>query len=189
MDRRSLLKSLGLAAGAALLPAWTGIFTACKETGKPYVPLYFSPEAFAAASAMADRILPETDTPGALAVGVPVFIDLYAGETFNEEQLAIFKAGLDDLNKRATDQAAKPFAQLPAAEQDALLTRLEEETLLRVESKEKGPFFFTQMKDMVVRGFCTSEYGATQFLAWEDVPGRWEACMPYEKAGRAWANV
>ena len=37
----------------------------------PYKPLFFTPAEFAVLSRLADVIIPETDTPGAVGAGVP----------------------------------------------------------------------------------------------------------------------
>jgi hypothetical protein len=43
------------------------------------------------------------------------------------------------------------------------------------------------MKELAVTGYFTSEVGASQALEYVEVPGRLEACIPYQKGQKAWA--
>ena len=48
----------------------------------------------ATVTAMADQILPKTDTPGALDVGVPAFIDRMLAGYYTDKERGIVRAGL-----------------------------------------------------------------------------------------------
>ena len=47
--------------------------------------------------------------------------------------------------------------------------------------------FFRQMKDLTITGYFTSEIGATQALAYDPIPGKFNGCVPLEKDQKAWA--
>ncbi len=49
------------------------------------------------------------------------------------------------------------------------------------------PSFFRMLKELTLVGYYTSEVGATEELRFVQVPGRWEACVPFEDVGRTWA--
>ncbi|MEX0600101.1 MAG: gluconate 2-dehydrogenase subunit 3 family protein [Rhodothermales bacterium] len=49
------------------------------------------------------------------------------------------------------------------------------------------PSFFHMLKELTLVGYYTSEAGATQELRFVQVPGRWEACIPFSDVGRTWA--
>jgi len=61
----------------------------------------------------ADAIVPVTDTPGAVAAGVPHFIDALARHWMKADELAQFRAGLTDLDKRAQQRYKRGFAADP----------------------------------------------------------------------------
>ena len=82
-------------------------------------------------SAVAARIVPTTDTPGATEAGVIYFIDRALGAE-QKKGLAMLRKGIADLKGRAARRKAgtKTFASLAPADQDAILVEI-----------EKGEFF------------------------------------------------
>src|SRR3954464_8897339 len=86
IGRREAIRRAALLAGVALSPQWLTLVDRARPAAQA---LHLAPEQSAIVSAVADRILPRTDTPGAVDVGVPAFIDLLYGEymTSPERQL------------------------------------------------------------------------------------------------------
>lgn len=85
---------------------------------------FFSPEQAVEIDAMAERIIPTTDTPGAHEAGVVYFIDR-ALVTFAKGQQQVFRdglSGLQALTKSMFPQYAT-FSQASAVEQDQILQR------------------------------------------------------------------
>jgi gluconate 2-dehydrogenase gamma chain len=76
--------------------------------------------------AAADRIIPSDDSPGATEAGVVYFLDR-ALSTFMKDQVSFTRRGIRDLNTRARkrNRAVKSFAELSAAERDAVLKEIE----------------------------------------------------------------
>ena len=75
MDRRVALKNMGLALGYTVAtPTLISLMQSCRqETTPEWVPAFFSPEEGMVLTALADLMLPKTDTPSASEVGVPRF--------------------------------------------------------------------------------------------------------------------
>lgn len=90
-----------------------------------------TPDEAAELSAVASRIMPTTDTPGATEAGVIYFIDRVLGAEA-KSALPMMRAGVVDLQRRAARRkpGSKSFAALAAADQDAILLDV-----------EKGAFF------------------------------------------------
>jgi gluconate 2-dehydrogenase gamma chain len=80
--------------------------------------------------AMAQRIMPTTDTPGAKEAGVIHFIDKAIG-VHDPEMLPAVRKGLVDLGARVRrkKKGVTSFAALPIADQDALLRDIEQTDL------------------------------------------------------------
>lgn len=98
--------------------------------------------------AIAARIIPTTDTPGAREAGVIHFLDQSFG-TFNAPLLPMLQGGLQQLQAGIED--GRPFSALSEAEQDALL-----------EASQETPFFQI-MRMMTFAGFFgLSEYGGNR---------------------------
>jgi hypothetical protein len=74
--------------------------------------------------ALVDRIIPADDFPSGWQAGVG---DYLAGQFERDlrPQLDRYRAGLDALEAEAQAGAGAPFAELDAADQDALLQRIE----------------------------------------------------------------
>ena len=85
------------------------------------------------AEAVAERILPADDTPGAREAGVVYFIDR-ALVTFAKEQQKTFREGLPTLHTLTKTMFPQytTFSRASAAEQDQILRRLEQQS-------DKGP--------------------------------------------------
>ena len=118
VSRRRFLKSSGALTGASLLrigtPALIAITEAAcsaKQEAAPFASLNVADAADLAA--IAARIMPTTDTPGATEAGVIYFIDRALGAEM-QGMLEGLQAGLLDLNSRVTNQhtGSGRFAEL-----------------------------------------------------------------------------
>ncbi len=54
-------------------------------------------------------------------------------------------------------------------------------------AEEPPPPFFSQLKELTVAGYYTSEVGATQELHWNPAPGEYRPDVPLAEVGRTWA--
>ena len=84
--------------------------------------------------AVAETIIPETDTPGARAAQVDHFVDTLLSDHFAPADKERFLTGLARLDARARRMHQKGFAELTAAQQSAIVGELDrlafrEETL------------------------------------------------------------
>jgi hypothetical protein len=88
----------------------------------PYTPLFFSPGEYATVSSLADAIIPPTTTPGAVAAGVPEYIDRVV--SLNKEHQTLVRAGLAWLEREARGRFSRAFTALDEAQQVQLLQPL-----------------------------------------------------------------
>jgi Gluconate 2-dehydrogenase subunit 3 len=88
------------------------------------VPSFFSQAQLEGLRRLSDFIFPATkDAPGALAAHAAEFLDFLISES-GEERQALYRKGLDELNARAEQQFAQPFAKLNSTQGDVLLAPL-----------------------------------------------------------------
>ena len=129
----------------------------------------------------ADVIVPVTDTPGAVAAGVPHFIDALVKHWMTADEGAQFRAGLAGLDQRARQRYKRGFAACTPAQATAILQDLRAsspyegrtfELAARIEDP-KAPFYL-RLRDLVVYGYFTSEIGSTKELRYVAVPGRFD---------------
>src|SRR5438477_7800706 len=78
----------------------------------------------ATVKAMADLIIPRTETPSASEVGVADFIDLIVTEWYNEAEREHFLDGLGTVDSRTTSLFGKNFIDCTASQQAEVLIEL-----------------------------------------------------------------
>ena len=118
ISRREAIQRAALLAGVALSPE---LFTFVGRAQTAAAKTYLSAAQGAIARAAVDRILPRTDTPGAVDVGVPAFIDLFYGEFMSPAEQKLFIKSLDDIEAAAKSAHGASFATLAAAQQDGVM--------------------------------------------------------------------
>jgi hypothetical protein len=197
MERRRFLKSTAwLLAGVSSAAVVRAI-----ETGVPAVqPIghaFLDSGQRAMIETLAGMIIPRTDTPGAIEAGVPHFIELMVSDWYTATERGIFVAGLAQLDEHCVTHAGKPFTQCDTAQQVAALGDAERLAGLYVpEQTEPDIFgryvdqhtpFFTKLKELTVLGYYTSEVGATQELAYNPMPMRYDGDHDFAAIGRQWS--
>jgi len=190
-SRRSALLRLGTLSGLAGLSGlgfgFSGkVLAAVSAPNKTstYVPELLTQDELQLTGVLAELIIPQTDTPGALQVGAHRTVDHLLKVCSLPPAQAQFKAGLARIDALAQAQAGKRFIALPPSRQTALLHQLDE---------GREPFdaadqrFFRQLKGSVAFAYYTSEAGATRELAYLPVPGGFKGKVKVTSATRTWA--
>src|SRR5262249_57720096 len=95
--------------------------------GSASAPRILTPRQDATVGAMAELILPQTDTPGAKAVRVNEFIDHIVADWYSDQDRARFLAGLADVDARTQGLFKKDFVDASAEQQSEILRALGEE--------------------------------------------------------------
>jgi glucoside 3-dehydrogenase (cytochrome c) hitch-hiker subunit len=198
MNRREALRLL--AAGAALPLAPARVLAAMREaravlgTKPGAAPRTLNAHQDATVTAMAEMILPRTETPGATDVGVAEFIDLMLTEWYDEPERARFLQGLADVDQHAQTLFAKDFVDCAAPQQGEVLTalgeqmveeerRLRERDLVRYSSSETAEAFYPMLRRLTLTAYYTSEAGATEALHFEIIPSSHDGCVQIKAAG------
>jgi hypothetical protein len=201
MNRREVIQQVTwLMGGAISAPAVLAVLNGCSpKPGASWQPLFLSKEEGAVVEAVADLIIPRTDTPGAREVGVPAFIDVILKDVYPSEDQARFVSSLKDFDAEAQRAHGKPFLELQPARQLSFLQQAHDAAVAAEKvqdaandipaSQRKRPFVL-MMKELTLLGFFTSQAGATQVLQYEAVPGKFQPCVPVAAAGngRTWAS-
>jgi hypothetical protein len=181
MERRDALRYLGTAVLAPLVaplgPAerWElgrslhGSLAAGAQAGR-----VLSPAQLAEVRALADFILPRTDTPGAVDVGAPEFVDLLLAEWYSDADRTGLLAGLDAFTLRCRTAHGVPFADLDAGLRTSFLTTIDG-TRGEPATAEGA---YGRVKEMIVFAFLTSEPIARIVNTTPIIPGRFDGCVP-----------
>ncbi|HEY7352747.1 MAG TPA: gluconate 2-dehydrogenase subunit 3 family protein [Terriglobales bacterium] len=185
IERREILRYIGIASVASTFPGFSKWAFACPEghtvaaASQPapgaYKPLFFSPEHYEMVEHIADMIIPEDDTPGAKQAGVAEFIDFMVAnrvpvtgarevrstedaiEIGNEAQTR-FLAGLDWMNARCHSEFGHAFMDCTPEQQNALTEELAYKEKFKP-TTESGRAFFELMRVYTVVGYYTTKIG------------------------------
>jgi gluconate 2-dehydrogenase gamma chain len=176
LDRRALvLGAVFLLGGAAALTRFTR--KSATKTGAEGPAL--SGDQFMLLEQVTETMIPGTDTPGAIGVGVPLFVrDMLTDWASGDTRIEII-AVLESVERQAWAQFGAAFLELSAERRLAVLRRYDEDALGRQDPA------YTKFKYLVLVGYYQSEIGATQELRYELVPGAWRSCLPLAEVGRA----
>ena len=124
-----------------------------------FEPKFFTVEEGLVIARIADLIIPPTDTPGAVAAGVPHYIDQVVLQ--NPEHQELFRAGIAWVNSKG-----KPFVEMTEEQQISMLKPLSEAA--DAEKLEgEGVRFFQSMKKLTADGYYTSYAGLVQELGYK----------------------
>jgi hypothetical protein len=211
MNRREILRYTAYATGFAIsAPLASVLLTGCTPDAEMlapgFKPGFFSEAEYEFISKFADTMLPKTDTPGAVEVGVPQMIDKVVGEVYSKEDGDKTRMGLQALMKKMDGDNPGGFSKLDG---DKALAYLQDQDMLykkgKVETTMSGEdvpteemaqeaaataksAYFT-LKSSVIGMYMQTEEVATTMLAYDPVPGEYIPCGDLQEltGGKAWA--
>ena len=168
MKRRRAIGVLGgVAAGPLLVPsgafaellAWSERVR--KSSPSPGGSTHLTPPRTRVMAALAEVIIPETDTPGASQAGVTEFVAALVDGWLDDDDRDLFLEGLDTVDPAARERFGADFADCSAEQQseyvgdlDAEVTRLREDP-----DANASDHFFHHVKRFTITAYFTSEVG------------------------------
>ena len=170
MKRRDLLKTgvYGLA-GVTLSSTLISTLQSCNSVNE-YNPVYFSNTEFSLISNMVDFFIPKTETPGAVDMKVPQFIDIIISETYNIDSKNNLsnklKLLIEDFKSKNVDLL--DYNSLKSK----FVSDFNNKTHLEI---------YNQIRDLTVWGFKTSKEIALNVLNYNPIPGYQLGCIDINK--------
>lgn len=186
IERREILRFIGIASVAATFPGFSKWSFACAQEhghtavaaavpAAPYKPLFFKPAQYQMIERLAELILPSDDTPGAKEAGVAEFIDFMVANRvpvvgrrdvrstqdaiqMGEEAQQQFVSGLGWMNARSKSEFGREFMECAKEQQVQLLEELAYKAKFKP-TTERGREFFQMMRDYTVVGYYTTKIG------------------------------
>ena len=170
MKRRDLLKTgiYGLA-GVTLSSTLISTLESCTSIEK-YNPVYFSKTEFSLLSSIVDFFIPKTETPGALEMKVPQFIDIIISETYNIESKNNFSKKLKLL-----------IEDLETKNIDLLDYKSKKSKFMSDFNSKTHHEIYDQIRDLTIWGFKTSKEIALNVLNYNPIPGYQLGCTDIDK--------
>lgn len=158
MNRREVVKSLGLISGHVLFPSVLGAFIAgcANKDMSSYKPVFFSPDEYQTITGMIDIIIPATGTASASQVNTQVFLDQVFARCMTPDQQRVMREGL----------AALTPGFVGATNKTAFLSEADKKAY----DNDENYAWFKTMKRFTLIGFFTSKEGTTKASNYVKVP-------------------
>lgn len=184
-DRRDMLGVATALFGSALAAPLSRAFaqTAAPAPGFTASRALFTADQKKLVGAISERIMPTTDTPGAIAAGVPDFIEMMLVDWYEAADRTEFLTGIGVIDGRARLRFAREFAGITPYEQDEILT-----TAMNRQIPALPAAFFEHCRQLVLTGYFTSEVGCKQERVYVPVPGRYDGRYPYDQVRRIFSS-
>ena len=169
LSRREALQRLSLVVGGAVsAPVASALLAGCQAPARSTAGATLGPPQLRLAGALAERILPRTDTPGALDAGVDLYIDEVLTIFFSADDRRVYLDGLKRLDSRARELHGANFVDCDTTVQDRLLEDLDSRTfgaeVPTNRADDPDIRFFRFHKELTVAGYYTSQAGQTEEL-------------------------
>lgn len=177
LSRRALLQLAGLAALPSLARAeaapddWDADLHA-QAAQRPAT--LFRADERALVAAMADAILPRTDTPGALDVGVPAFIEFITAEWMTEAERTEFRAGLAALEAHAVAGYGRTWPALDPVQRMGEL----DWAAMPIDPEHPARRAYRRLRGHALHGYLTSERVRREVLKVNMTPGHYRGDVP-----------
>lgn len=179
MERRDLLRAIGATTALSLAPreavaAWMRVSQARTSA--------LSPSQTVLVGAIADTILPRTDSPSATDVGVPAFVDVIVSENYTDADRQSFLTGLDALAAQLNSSTGTSFVELPVGARGDAIGAVE-----ALDRRAEPARTYWRLKGLVIHGYFTAERVMKNVLHHEIMPGSYNgnAPMPTKTPARA----
>lgn len=188
LDRRSLLERALLLAGGIAASGFNGAALAeAVANGHAFL----DASAYSLLSAVADTMIPRTDTPGAIDARVPATFDALLANWASAQCCSQSLEVLNDIDRRARESSGTAFAKLSPERRFAILAPYDGQALQPVarEGGEAGfgalltglgvadPKYFV-LKELLVTIYYLSEPALTRELIYLHDPGEWQPSIP-----------
>ena len=208
MNRRTALKNLTMSLGYTVAaPTIFNMLSSCTAEVNTWSPLFLSSEEKHMVNQLADIILPASDTPGALDVNVPQFLDLMYHDIETKENQELFKKGASVFSEKFKSQFDLEVTKGNQEQFEIMLSshfdisdeesatvfkeqRLPIEKLTNPQIENRALYtFLISVRAYTLFGYFTSEKVGEAVLNYDPVPGTYISCMPLEAVpnGRAWS--
>jgi gluconate 2-dehydrogenase gamma chain len=181
MNRREVMLGLAAMLGADLVtPLREAVAAGLDPVNLTGASLFTAAEREDVA-ALAETIIPATDTPGAREAGVANFIEFMLQEFFPGNDRDRFETGLAAVRVHCEAEYSRPFASLDEEGRFVVVSGLETGKVRSLD--DGGKEFFTYLKQLTLFGYYTSEIGMTVERRYLPVPGEYDGAYPYENVG------
>ncbi len=169
MKRRTAIQTLSASLGTLLaLPAWANAWSGALLGESPGL---FTADQQALLNEAVSTLIPDGQIPGAIALGVPAFIEKMIADCYEKPAQASFVEGLGAIDAQAKAAYNAPFSSLQSTQKWAVLTTMQ------ITDNAPQKEFFSLLKNLTIQGYTTSEYVMVNHLNYVMAPGHYYGCV------------
>ena len=162
MERREFMRRLGLCAAVLPLRTLPAFAPAPEPVAAPPAVASLNADELRILAAVAEGIIPTTDTPGAVAAQVPEFLALLYSEWMLADEQAQFRQHLQFIDDSAQERYHAVFAACNVQQQSTLLEHWD---TARIGTQQPAQVrYFARLRSLVLVGYYTSEVGQSREL-------------------------
>ena len=167
--RRELLQGLIISVGGAAALSACGGAARLAATSPGSAGRFYTASEMALVSRLSDLIIPRTETPGALDVNVPGYLDGLMSDWASADTRGAHREALQMIAAQL-DSATGNFLSADTDEAEQALIELDSAAF----SGNANLGGYRSLKGYITQAYFATEEGALQELKWVAEPGRWE---------------
>lgn len=186
MERREALYNISLITGLAFLGS-SSLLSSCSGNS---LKENLGEDDILLLNEIGEIIIPATaDSPGAKAANVGKHIQLIVQDCMNKEDKAKFMEGWQQIQILGKEKYHHGISEMSGIEKVEYLSNLDKYTSIGNDKKKSDLAIsaFQKIKQLTLKGYFTSEIGATQALRYDPVPGKFVGVIEYKKGDKVWA--
>ena len=196
MDRRKALRQTGLFAGAVVLaPNLMMLLDSCKRESKlTWKPVFLDEMEVKTVSKLVDKILPRTETPGALDMNVDIFIDKFFNEVYDSAAKETLRQEIEAFNSNCISQKGDIFPDLNDEDTQSIMEAAEAasadinpDVWGTTVGEQKPVSFYKKLKSIAIWAYFTSTKIGEEVLSYDPLPGGYEGSKPVSEVGNRWS--
>ncbi|MEP5341210.1 MAG: gluconate 2-dehydrogenase subunit 3 family protein [Algibacter sp.] len=208
MNRRDALKNLTMSLGYTVAaPTLLSMLNSCTTKAETWIPKFLSEIEKNIITHLVDIILPASDTPGALDVNIPQFIDLMyndmekesnqkrlkkGGELFASKFKSTFNTDASEGKREDFETLLGSYFNVSKAEEKEILKQ-QKLSLNKISTDSLDNYsvykFLISIRYYTLFGYFTSEEIGENILNYDPIPGSYQGCISINDVPneRAWS--
>ena len=199
MDRRKVLKKIGYGSAAIIVcPQIINILHSCKSNVNKYSPFFFTNDQYEFVSKIMELIIPKTDTPSAIELKLPEFLDNYIFVVMNQSEKenilkrtnSFIKLILDETKKNNSLKINSNDLNIQLKKYLLANDKQTESWEREPKSKESEAYnYLIHIRSLTLNAFRLNEYIGERVLAYDPIPGNRKVCLDLNKTtgGKRWS--
>jgi hypothetical protein len=184
MNRRDLLKKVGLGIGTLTVTPFTvSLFQSCQRN-IDWNPIFFKEDEIDFLTQLSQLIIPNSeDIPGAKQLDLLKFVDLYVAQVFSDKEQNKLNNSLEIFKSEYLTNSKK--SNFNDIDLNSLVNLLD---YYFVNNKSKYNFFLNSLRKLLINAFKTNQFIGENVLVFRPIPGEQKGCVDLKEAtnGRAW---